>query len=364
MNAIYVSPEGDDSNEGSESFPVHTLDRASALARAGDTIYYTAGRHYHLTQQTISKNGSADARITVCPAPGAHVVIDGGGDINGTSPLVMLDGNYVTFKDIEVCGSSRQGIAIYTATDVHVLGCVVHDCWGTGIISEGPTIGSNSDTLIEGCIVYKNTNHNLTGEPGYGQGISLSTGTGGIVRNCSVFCNMGEGIGVMKGHSGAVVEGCIAYDNYKINIYTDAPAEGDSTTIRGNFCFCTGAEKYLTYNEQNRSTGITLARETGSGHVNGVECSGNVILGCHYGISFFEQRKDSGLTNSRFAHNLIANSVAAAWHIEPSGAADNEISDSVFASMNGAPLFMGDMTGYELINNLCHPEEDGAPGAP
>ena len=364
MGAIYISPDGDDTNLGDEAHPVHTLDRGSALARAGDTIFYLAGRHYHLTQQTISKNGSADARITVCPVPGAHATIDGGGGTEGNSPLVMLDGNYVTFRDIEVCRSSRQGIAIYTATGAEIIGCVVHDCWGTGIISEGPTAGSNTGTLIEGCTVYKNTNHNLTGEPGYGQGISLSTGTGGTVRNCYVFCNMGEGIGVMKGHSGAVVEGNVSYDNYKINIYCDAPAEGDSTAVRGNMCFCTGNEKYLTYNTRLKSTGITFARETGSGHVNGVECSGNVILGCHYGISFFEQRKDSGLTNSLFSRNLIANCDVAAWHIEPAGAADNEISDSVFVSMHGSPLFAGDMTGYELINNLCHPAEDGAPGAP
>jgi len=358
MSDLYISPDGDDANDGSEASPVHTLNRASALARAGDTIYYTAGRHHHTTQQTISKNGSADARITICPAPGAHVTIDGLGMQREASPLVMLDGNYITFRDIEVCNSGRQGIAIYAATGVHVLHCVVHDCWGTGIISEGPTMGSNAGTIIESCIVYKNTNHNLTGEPGYGQGISLSAGTGGTVRACYVFCNMGEGIGVMKGHSGATVEGNVSYDNYKINIYCDAPAEGDSTAVRGNLCYCTGNPKYLTYNEQNRSTGITLARETGSGHVNGVECSGNVILGCHYGISFFEQRKDSGLTNSLFNRNLIANCDAAAWHIEPAGASDNEISDSVFVSMHGSPLFMGDMTGYVLSDNFCHPEEE------
>jgi hypothetical protein len=357
MGAIYISPDGDDTNLGDEAHPVHTLDRASALARAGDTIYYMAGRHYHLTQQTISKNGSADARITVSPVPGAHVVIDGLGMERETTPLVMLDGNYITFRDIEVCNSGRQGIAIYAATGVEVINCVVHDCWSTGIMSEGPTAGSNTDTLIDRCTVFRNTNENLTGEPGYGQGISLSAGTGGRVRNCYVFNNMGEGIGVMKGHSGAVVEGNVSYDNYKINIYTDGPSSGDSTTIRGNLCFCTGNEKYLTYDTRLKSTGITLARETGSGHVNGVDCSGNVILGCHYGISFFEQRPESGLTNSLFSRNLIANCDVAAWHIEPAGASDNEISDSVFVSMHGSPLFAGDMTGYELSGNLCHPEE-------
>lgn len=364
MGAIYIAPDGDDSNAGGEADPVHTLNRASALVKAGGTIYYTAGRHHYLTQQTISKNGSADARITVCAVPGEHVVIDGLGMERESSPLVMLDGNYITFKDIEVCNSGRQGIAIYTATDAHVMNCVVHDCWGTGIISEGPTVGSNTGTLIEGCTVFRNTNHNLTGEPGYGQGISLSTGTGGTVRNCYVFANMGEGIGVMKGHSGAVVEGNVSYDNYKINIYTDAPASGDSTTIRNNFCFCTGAKKYLTYGEQNRSTGITLARETGSGHVNGVVCEGNVILGCHYGVSFFEQRKDSGLTNAVFDRNLIANCIAAAWHIEPAGAADNLITESVFVSMHGSPLFAGDMSGYTMSGNLCHPEEAAVMAAP
>jgi hypothetical protein len=355
--AIYIAPDGTDDAPGTELQPVHTLDRAAALARPGSTIYYADGIHRHLTQQTTTRNGRADARITICPAPGAQVTIDGGGGIDGTSPLVMLDGNYVTFRDIEVQRSARQGIAIYAATGVEVLNCVVHDCWGTGIISEGPRAGSNTGTLIDGCIVYHNVNHNLTGEPGFGQGISLSTGTGGTVRNCSVFQNMGEGIGVMKGHSGALLEGNVSYDNYKINIYTDAPASGASTTIHGNHCFCTGNPKYLTYGEQHRSTGITLARETGTGHVNGVDCADNTITDCHYGISFFEQKRDSGLTNGRFARNVIVDSVVAAWHIEPSGAADNEISDSVFVSTNGAPLFAGDLTGFVLRDNFCHPPE-------
>jgi hypothetical protein len=341
--AVYVAPDGDDANSGTEASPVLTLDRASALIDPGGTIYYAGGTHTHLTQQTISRNGTASERITVCPVPGEHAIIDGGGGIDGTSPLVMIDGNYVTFRDIEVQRSSRQGIAIYTATGAEVINCVVRDCWGTGIISEGPTVGSNADTRIEGCTVYHNTAHNLTGEPGYGQGVSLSTGSGGTVRNCFVYENMGEGIGVMKGHGAATLEDNVSYDNYKINIYCDSPSTGTGTRIDGNLCFCTGNPKYLTYNTGLRSTGITFARETGSGHLAGIVCVNNTLVGCHYGISFFEQRPDSGLVDAIFTGNAIINSVTAAMHIEPSGASGNQVTDNIFFP---APVFGGDLSGF------------------
>jgi hypothetical protein len=337
--AVYVAPDGDDANSGTEASPVRTLDRASALVAVGGTIYYVGGVHNCLTQQTITKNGTASERITVCPVPGEHAIIDGSGSDYQTA--VMLDGNYVTFRDMEVRNSTRQGIGIYAATGVEVLNCSVHDCWETGIINEGPSVGSNSGTLIDGCEVYRNTNHNLTGEPGYGQGISISAGSGATVRNCLVHNNMGEGIGVMKGHEGATIENNVSYDNYKINIYCDSPATG--VTVDGNLCFCTGDPKYLTYNTGLRSTGITFARETGSGHLAGIVCVNNTLVGCHYGISFFEQRPDSGLVDAIFTGNAIINSIAAAMHIEPSGASGNQVTDNIFFP---APVFAGDLSGF------------------
>jgi hypothetical protein len=354
MSDVYVSPDGEDIASGNELHPVHTLNRASELVRAGGSILYTSGVHQHVTQQTITRSGNEGERITVCPAPGAQVVIDGGGGSGGATPLVMLDGNYVTFKGIEVARSARQGIAIYAAKYVEVLGCDVHDCWETGIINEGPTVDSNVGTLIEGCTVHRNTNHNLTGEPGYGQGISLSKGKGGMARRNYIFNNMGEGLGIMKGHVGGSVLENVSFDNYKINIYIDSPVDG--AWIKKNLCYCTGNEKYLTYGEKLKSTGITLARETGSGHIEGIVCEDNSLLGCHYGISFFIQKRDSGLVGANFNRNLIANSVAAGMWIERGGASGNTIRDSIFVSNTGAPHFEGDMEGYELIDNLYYPE--------
>lgn len=357
-DAIYVAPDGEDIASGNELHPVYTLDRASALTRPGGTIYYTDGVHHHLTKQMISRNGNEGERITVCPMPGAKVTIDGRGNPNGTDTLVMIDGSYVTFRDIECCNSSRQGIAIYAAKYVEVLGCDVHDCWETGIINEGPSVDSNIGTLVQGCTVHRNTNHNLTGEPGYGQGISLSKGRGAVARRNYIFNNKGEGLGIMKGHVGGSALENVSFDNYKINIYIDSPVDG--ATIKKNLCYCTGNEKYLTYGEKLKSTGITFARETGSGHIPGIVCEDNGLFGCHYGISFFQQKRDSGLIGALFSRNAIINSIAAAMHIEASGASGNKVSNNAFISMHGSPLFSGDMAGYELSNNLCYPEEQAA----
>lgn len=355
MVDIYVAPDGEDVASGNELHPVLTLDRASELIRPGGMVYYTHGTHQHVTQQTITRNGNEGERITVCPAPNSQPVIDGGGGSGGSTPIIMIDGSYVTFRGIEVARSARQGIAIYAAKYVEVLDCDVHDCWGTGIISEGPTVDSNVGTLIEGCTVRKNTNHNLTGEPGYGQGISLSKGKGGVARRNYIFNNMGEGLGIMKGHVGGSALENVSFDNYKINLYIDSPVDG--ATIKKNLCYCTGNEKYLTYNDKLKSTGITFARETGSGPIPGIVCEDNSLLGCHYGISFFIQKRDSGLVGAKFNRNLIANAVAAGMRIEAGGASGNELHNNVFASITGAPHFEGDLTGFEIADdNFFYPE--------
>ncbi len=132
----------------------------------------------------------------------------------------------------------------------------------------------------------------------------------------------------------------VLWDNYKINIYNDSSSD---STIEGNFCFSFGNPDYLTYNTLLRCTGITFARETGSGKLNAISCKDNTVVGCHYGISFFEQRKDSGLTNSIFEGNAIIKSVTAALHIEPSGASNNRMRNNIFFPR---PLFEGDLAGF------------------
>ena len=110
MTTFYVSTTGSDSNSGASGSPVKSITKAAQLAQAGDTVLVGAGTYNGTV--SISKNGTASAPITVKPADGAKVVIDGAGPPAGTD-LVVISGDYVTFQGFEVANAKRAGIGLW-----------------------------------------------------------------------------------------------------------------------------------------------------------------------------------------------------------------------------------------------------------
>lgn len=348
--AIYVAPYGNDAYTGSLLQPVKTLDRAGALVSAGGTIAYFGGVHTCPVVQNITTNGTISNRITICPVPGHKPIIDGSGPQVGAQHLFFIDGDYITVKDLEIRNSTRDGIVVYQAVGVIVENCYVHGCWQAGIMSEGTTNASNDGTIIRKCFVERNVRHNLTGAAGYGQGISLSIGQNGIVEDCIVTRNMGEGIGLQKGHSGGTVRRNISGDNYKINMYNDAC---NNSTFDRNFCFATGFVETQVYGTGARPNGFTWSRETGSGAVTGLKVTNNIFANCNYGMLYFIQLANAGYTGAVIAGNTIANPITAGIRIEGgASAANNTISNNIFHSDTGVPAAAGDWNGYFTDYNL------------
>lgn len=79
--AIFMAPDGSDSNSGRDyDRPVKTFSRAALLTSPGDTLYLLGG-HYWLggpPQVTFNKSGTPRAPITVRSYPGELVILDGG----------------------------------------------------------------------------------------------------------------------------------------------------------------------------------------------------------------------------------------------------------------------------------------------
>lgn len=77
---LYISPDGCDSNAGTQDAPLATLAAALKKASRGDTVVLADGV-YHLTE-TVKIDESASG-ITVCAAPGTRPVISGGRTLSG-----------------------------------------------------------------------------------------------------------------------------------------------------------------------------------------------------------------------------------------------------------------------------------------
>ncbi len=179
----YVSPSGSSSNSGTQSSP---WDIASALVsssvQAGDTIYLMDGEYDYWSSgynTEINGNlwvqlmGTASQRITVCPAPGAHPIINGGIWVghkeNYGQGDVLYPSNYTDFRDIEFrvnawvgdvvsqdtgpwpsdIPSPFGGVGLKVGTGNRVINCVVHAA-SEAFTTEVEDVGSS----VYGCFAY------------------------------------------------------------------------------------------------------------------------------------------------------------------------------------------------------------------
>ena len=73
----YVSPQGNDSNPGTETRPWLTIAKAADTLRAGDTVFIRDGTYAPQAPITPKNSGTPDKPITYCAYPGEVVTIDG-----------------------------------------------------------------------------------------------------------------------------------------------------------------------------------------------------------------------------------------------------------------------------------------------
>jgi hypothetical protein len=84
-SVLHVATTGSDSADGSEKSPFRTINRAAAVAEAGDSVVVHAGEYREWVKPR--RGGLSDARrITYEAAPGEHVVIKGSERITSWEP--------------------------------------------------------------------------------------------------------------------------------------------------------------------------------------------------------------------------------------------------------------------------------------
>lgn len=96
---LFVSPDGDDANSGSESAPLRTVGRAAELVGAGDTVLVRAGTY--LEDVTFARSGTASSPITFVGEAGAKLVTDRSQD----DASVWIRADYVVFRGFDVEGN-------------------------------------------------------------------------------------------------------------------------------------------------------------------------------------------------------------------------------------------------------------------
>ncbi len=137
MSILYVSPVGDDDNEGNANFPFETVTRALQLARPGDIVQLAPGLYQGRERFPLQ----IPAGVTVAGEATRSATIQGSGSLVSNSSqsnsrkvssrqVAVVLGDRAQIREITI--TNPQGIGIITQTGValivrnQVLGCQQH----------------------------------------------------------------------------------------------------------------------------------------------------------------------------------------------------------------------------------------------
>jgi hypothetical protein len=231
----FVSPNGDDANDGSAGKPWRTLQHACdtvVAAPAGDAVVHVAPGSYPQTTITCSTSGAMGRRIRfVSDAKWGAKVVSTTGDTHSIAWTVSAD--YVDVEGFDVTGDGRIGILVLGSFD-RMVGNHVHDIPNLGQCANGVAIDPSGGAGIDDAD-YSAHDDDLIGNWVHDigdatqpcptvQGLYHSNLRGTIVSNVS-FHNTGFGIHTWHAAQYVTISGNTVFDNGKSGIIVGA---GDS----------------------------------------------------------------------------------------------------------------------------------------
>lgn len=162
----YVSPSGNDTNNGSLTAPFATPAKATAVARGGDTIKLADGAYTQSATLKFASSGTAVAPIILKAEHRGKAAIIG----PATAGLygIYIDKNYIIIDGIEQKDAGESGIKP-SGTNISIINSSVH---GNGVpyfggphLHNGQGIGASSPSAqflkIENNDIYGNFEHGI-----------------------------------------------------------------------------------------------------------------------------------------------------------------------------------------------------------
>jgi hypothetical protein len=210
----YVSPTGNDNNNGSLALPFRTITKAVSSSVAGDIIYLRGGVHVLTARISISKNGTATNRFRLLAYPGdARPVLDFSAlSVSDANRGISLSGNYWHFYGFDIFKSGDNGLHISGDNNI-IEFCSFYENADSGCqLSNGA-----ANNQIINCDSY--FNKDATDGDADGFAVKLDVGTGNSFKGCRAWQNSDDG-----------------WDGLLSSDYTGKP----STTYDSCWCFMNG----------------------------------------------------------------------------------------------------------------------------
>ncbi|TDC12566.1 DUF1565 domain-containing protein [Streptomyces sp. 8K308] len=217
--ALYVSPSGNDSNAGTLTAPLRTVQRAVDLAVAGDTIYLRAGTYAPSTNIQLNKNGTANQPFTLTNYNGEQAVIDGENmphtpaPVDGSIPrpergAIHIEGDHWRLIGLEII-NGPYGIFGLDTNNNRFERLVTRNNYESGLHLQG----ASSNNQVINLDSYGNRDPRNNGESADGLAIKEGSGTGNVVRGARLWNNSDDGFDAWEFLSPITIESSLAWGN-------------------------------------------------------------------------------------------------------------------------------------------------------
>jgi hypothetical protein len=217
--ALYVATNGNDSNPGTLSQPLQTVQRAVDLAQAGTTIYLRGGTYAPSTNVQLLKDGTASQPITLRTYNGERAILDGEsmpftpGAVDSSIPrpqrgAIHVEGDHWHIIGLEIINGPYGIFGLDTNNSVFER-LVTRDNYESGL----HIIGSSSNNQIINLDSFGNRDPRKNGESADGLAIKEGSGSGNIVRGARLWNNSDDGLDFWMFESPILVEDSLTWGN-------------------------------------------------------------------------------------------------------------------------------------------------------
>jgi PKD repeat protein len=299
----YVSPQGNDTNPGTEALPFRTIQRAADVVQAGNLVFVKAGTY---SDFSVTRSGSPGQPIVFRAYPGEKPIIRG----SRTDGVILInESSYIIIDGINVDGGGLK-IQIQGAKSAYnqILNCELsHGGAGIGIY-----YGAH-DNLVKNCRIHDTINPwnwprgstTLRGDCCWGAAVIVAHGAlNNVFEENYIYWNHGEGVANFNAAHGTVWRHNIIADNWSVNLYIDGSKD---VIIDGNLIYLTSEGKSwptVDPNKPNKSNSLGIGVS--------VECAGSA--NCYY--PDWGERAVTGLTAT---NNIVVNANGGLWAFRNDG---------------------------------------------
>ncbi len=339
MKTYYVSTSGNNSNSGTSSSPLKTIQEAVDKANAGDKILVKAGNYARVKIE--NKNATQSQPITITAAPGDEGKISiSTGKYDSGKGIHIINSSNIIVEDLNV-NKSLFGILVENSKNITLQNNKVHD-----IGQEAIHARKNSSHID----ILNNTIFDTGNRIGrWGEGIYLGSGREGndrtnniLIKGNDISDTVSEGIDIKAFVSDVIVEDNLIHD-LEVE-HTGALAIGLKHRVKGgNF---TNADNVIIRN--NKLWNISTKNHPYSDGI-GINASSSAII-YNNAIWNYEHRgiyirKAPSNNNFKIYHNTV-------YSANGSGSKGD-----IVISKTNAEVDLQNNIGYEGGNNISGTEQ-------